>query len=1099
MSYVYTDVIAKIGQKFYNEDMKYKYQGSADKLQKRDFCRGTREEYTRRWLAERLSYLDTRFQAGEEATKTAVVRSNVTDVLSLTIEVYHPQWVRVKFMDGTTPVIKRLEANVPTVFKSSECVDIPGGIVTNPVNNNITIYNVSNIKTLDGLISLRPSEIMIQYMERLTSLDVHGTNKLMILDVLNNTNLQTLNVRDCINLGWDSSANKFSGALNLQQCTNLRHCDISNTGLTGLQLPKNAGSLEYFDGSNTNIDAIEMVGQPYIEEIKMSGCLHLGKVVAQNCARLEVLNLANTTVAELDITLCPNINEINISGTSNLNSLSLNACQNLRVLNMEGFKSPRYNVLNLTTCPNIEHLYLSGTTNLTGISFATGGSKLKTLDISNSSIYTTRFGQSGEFPSYIDLGNFNLTNIKFTNNNRVQHIKNLDYTGSGYITFENCRELHTIECKTGGKLKLIGGLTRTFADCVKLTNLPLDALDLSASTSSSECFSGCRLITMEQAKKIMDAVKNIGLNSGEHWRFFNGCSGIKGELPSDFFANAKSLSGMYHFFTGTRLTGQLPTNLLQPMKNNLTSLQYAFAGQTGITGNVPPKFFAGLSKVTRINNMFDGCTNLSGTVAEGIFADMPLLVNAWSTFLNCKGLYGKIPSDLFAYNTVLEDCSSFFSGCSGLVGGVPETIFTNPDGAQYTSLTKISGMFNGCSGLSGSSFPVNMLMYTPQLLDVQSLFSGCSGIEAPIPNYFFKYTPLIQNASYCFANTGANGTFPNNIFKGLTGLTNVAGFFQGCNKISGALPEGLFSDNPNLAVIDYLFSGCKGIQGTIPPNLFFGLEEDTEDKQFNIQSAKGVFRNCSTLSGYIPEQLMFKFKMVEDLSEFFQNCHYLRGDVPSLLLSKCEKLKRCNNMFSEANGIGNRNPNENNPYCIPQELFENNFLLEECRGMFYSWGETTPLPTGVSHGLKGAIPPNLFDNNTKLLTVEGMFSGQSEITGEIQGDLFRFCPNIENLSNFLSGCSGITKLGDDFLGNNKKVKNVYWMFYGCSNMVGTAVPIWTNNYCPLITGTDSSKFSNCFTHCIKLTNYYTEIPSQWGGGYTPTSQASLSLSDEEQE
>ena len=72
-----------------------------------------------------------------------------------------------------------------------------------------------------------------------------------------------------------------------------------------------------------------------------------------------------------------------------------------------------------------------------------------------------------------------------------------------------------------------------------------------------------------------------------------------------------------------------------------------------------------------------------------------------------------------------------------------------------------------------------------------------------IPNYFFQYTPLVQNVSYCFANTGANGTFPSNIFKGLTGLTNASGFFSGCGNISGTLPEGLFSDNPNLAIIDY--------------------------------------------------------------------------------------------------------------------------------------------------------------------------------------------------------------------------------------------------------------------------------------------------------
>ena len=1085
MSYIYTDVIAKVGQKFYNEDMKYKYQGNADKLQKRDFCRGTREEYTRRWLFERLSYLDTRFQVGEEASTTAVVRSNVMDVLEVTIETYHPQWVRVKFMDGTTPVIKRLNANTPTTFSSLECKDIPNGMVTNPVNNNITIYCVSHIKVLDGLMNLKPSEIMIQQMGRLTELDVHGTKNLVTLDVLNNTNLQTLNVKDCTKLGWDSSADKYSGTLNLTNCVNLRYCDISNTGLAGLQLPENTGSLEYFDASNTNIDAVAMVGQPYIQEIKMSNCLKLGSVTAQNCSRLSKLTLANTTISSLDITLCPSIDEIDISGTSNLNTLSLNACPSLRILNMQGFKSPNYNILNLSTCPNIEKLYLSGTTNLAKITFAETSSKLKVLDVSNSSISSARFGQNVDFPSYLDLGRFNLTDVKFTNNNQIQHIKNLDYTGSGNRTFTNCSNLHTIECKEGGKLKLTGGLNQTFYGCSKLTGIP-SQLDLSASTSSSEAFSGCSKITLTQAKAIMDSVRNTGLNSGSHWRFFSGCSGISGVLPSNFFENAQSLSGMSYFFSGCKIQGQLPGNLLQPMKNKLTTIDYAFSGQTGITGNIPPTFFRNLTKLTNISNAFSGCTNLSGSLPTEMLKDLTGLTSAYSVFSGCSNLVGRIPEDLFAYNTKLADCSSFFSGCSGLVGQIPDTLFTNPNGSKYNALTKISGMFKGCTGLFGNVFPTNLLQHTPALLDVSSLFDGCRGIEAQIPNYFFQYTPLIQNASYCFANTGANGTFPSNIFKRLSGLSNVAGFFSGCGGISGTLPEGLFSDNPNLTTIDYLFQGCRGIQGAIPENLFFGLEEDTEEFSFNIQSAIGVFNGCNTISGYIPPKLLYKFKMVEDLSNFFQNCYQLRGDVPEGFLSQCARLKRCNNMFNESNGIGNRNPNSNNPYCIPEDLFANNFLLEECAGMFGSWGESTPLPSGVSHGLKGDIPANLFENNSKLLNVSGMFAGQGGITGELAGDLFRFNPNIENLSSFVGGCSGITRLGDNFLGNNKKVKNVYYMFYGCGNMVGTAVPIWTNTYCPLITGTDVTKFQDCFRGCTELTNYYTEIPTQWGGGYSPT-------------
>lgn len=1106
MSYIYTDVIAKVGQKFYNEDMKYKYQESTEKLDKREFCRGTREEYTRRWLYERLSYLDSRFQVGDEALTTAVVRSNIVGVLNVTIETYHPQWVSVKFMDNTTPVYKRLAANTPTTFSSSESIDIPGGLVTNPVNNNITIQCVSNIKVLDGLMDLKPSEVSIGHMKRLTGLDVHGSNKLYKLEILNNENLQTLNVKDCTKLGFDPSTDKYNGALNLTGCTNLRTCDISNTGLTSCQLPINSGSLEYFDGSRTNIDQITLEGQPYITEIKMAQCLSLGKVIAKNCSRLTTMNLANTTIANLDITLCPNIESINISGTSNLNTLSLNACQNLKTLNMEGFKSPLYNILNLSTCPNIQNLYLSGTTNLVGITFHEQGHGLKVLDISNSSIKAARFGQNVEMPNFLDLGHFNLTLFKCTNNNQIEYIKNIDYNGSGNQTFFQCNKLKSIECKQGGKLKLTGHLGQTFMGCGELTGIP-SQLDLSAATSSSEAFSGCRKITMEQAKMIMDSTKNTGLNSGVHWRFFSGCyyndgrgteTGIKGELPANFFANAQALSGMSYFFSGCKLQGQLPATLLQPMKNSITTVEYAFENQTGLTGNVPATFFHNLSKLTAINDVFLGCSNLIGTVSTGLLKDLTELKYAWSTFGGCKNLVSKIPDDLFMNNTKLQDCSGFFSGCSGLSGQIPETIFSNPSGTKYANLTKISNMFSGCSGLTGE-FPTNLLLDAPNVVDVSYLFQNCSSIEAPIPNYFFQNTQFIQNASYCFAGTGANGAFPNDIFKGLSGLTNVAGFFEGCKNIHGTLPLGLFSDNPQLKIIDYLFAGMTGITGDIPGNLFFGEEPDPEDGSigFGITSAKGVFKSCSQLSGYLPDKLLYKFSQVEDLSEFFYACYYLRGDIPTGFLSKCSKLKRCNSMFHEANGIGNRNANSNNPYAIPEDLFENNFLLEECSSMFYSWGNTTPLPSGVSHGLQGAIPPDLFANNSKLLNVNYMFAGQgglvtrvSEVDYPLNGDFFRYNPKIENVAGLFGGCSGIRLLGDNFLGNNKKLRNVSELFRGCGNLVGIAVPLWTNTYAPLISGTDTSKFQMCYSGCTKLTNYYTEIPTQWGGGYTPTTTTS---------
>mgnify|MGYP006923299610 CR=1 FL=1 len=56
----------------------------------------------------------------------------------------------------------------------------------------------------------------------------------------------------------------------------------------------------------------------------------------------------------------------------------------------------------------------------------------------------------------------------------------------------------------------------------------------------------------------------------------------------------------------------LKSAILQPLKNSLTSTQYCFSGQTGLTGGVPSTLFHNLTKVVSINNMFEGCTNMEG-------------------------------------------------------------------------------------------------------------------------------------------------------------------------------------------------------------------------------------------------------------------------------------------------------------------------------------------------------------------------------------------------------------------------------------------------------------------------------------------------------
>ena len=129
-----------------------------------------------------------------------------------------------------------------------------------------------------------------------------------------------------------------------------------------------------------------------------------------------------------------------------------------------------------------------------------------------------------------------------------------------------------------------------------------------------------------------------------------------------------------------------------------------------------------------------------------------------------------------------------------------------------------------------------------------------------------------------------------------------------------------------------------------------------------------------------------------------------------------------------------------------------------------------------------------------------MFAGQGSIdtliggtSYPINGDLFRFNTKIENVAGLFGGCGSIRELGDNFLGNNKKLRDVHELFRGCGNMVGTAVPLWTNDYAPNIPN-DNNYYSLCYSGCTKLTNY-NEIPSQWGGGKTVSASEASAVSE----
>ena len=1022
LEYLDEGLISKIGAKFYNMDARYKYMG--DNRGYAYLTNGNRLEHTKRWLTERISYLDSVYEYGAYVDMSATVRTNIKSVLTFQIKTYHPQMVTIRFQDGTTLLKKYCDNTGYTVFSSSEVDSFAqwGGVVQNDKDNNVAIMGVENILDIQGLEDMNVSHLLYSNMQRITTIEMPRA-PIRELTLGLNTMLQKVNLKNCTKLGYNELTGQYDGGLDVSNCTNLRYLDISNTGLSRLALSDVGGNLDYFDASNTNITSISMVGQPYLEELKMENCTHLATVKAENCSELRKILIPNSQVNTFSVGQCAKMEEIDISNTASLNNLTLDGCPNLLKLNMSGFQNQNFTELNLTTCPKIQNLNISGCGYLTNISFETNCRTLKTFNCKNSAITAIRFGRQNDFPNYLDLSPFLLTSVSFENCPRVVNIKGLNYEGSGSRMFYGCGNLVTIETLTNGKLKC-NNLSQFATSCAKLTTLPA-TIDFTTATNASEAFWGCSALSKSECKRVAQSCPKI--TNGR--RMFSGTK--SGSLDEDFFSNMGSLQDSWRMFEGN-VTGELHPNLFKPL-TNITDTTYMFAS-CSFTGGIPKGFFSANTKLKTTYNMFNGCSGLDGSIYDDLFENCPELTGTDAMFSGCN-LTCRIPTDLFKNNLKLASCQSMFNSNKNLYGEVPATLFRGQgNDRRYPNLTNVASFVANCPNLTGA-FPQNFFINCPNISNATSLFKGCTNITGDIPSDILQPCKnAILTVDYMFADTGASGGFPRGIFAGCRNISNVSGFFRN-SKITDSIPNDLLADCTSLLHVAYLFEGCQGIVGQIPENLLANTGE--------LLSVAGIFKNCRMLTSSIPEHLFDNCAKVTDMSYIFGGCWRITGDIPEDLFRNCTKVRTLANAFQDCKNLGNKMPSDINPYFMPPTLLHDCPMLENASYMFYQWGETNGGSMGNT-SYKRLIPEDFFKNCPNLLECAGMFAGNSHVQGEIPSMFFYYNTKLQNIREMFWD-SGFDAVGDDLFARTKDLRNVESAFRGKSNMTGTITPIWNTS------------------------------------------------------
>lgn len=1052
LEYHNDNFIDQIGQRFYNQDARLKY--TAEKHQSYLYLvNGTRREYTKRWLRERLIYLDSVFEYSTSFAKKGTIRTNVNDYLTLKIKMKSPRYIKVKWTDSLPYNKYYVGSDKLYEFRSP----VP---ITN-TGNNLDMLGVDGIVEIESFTHLKPSYIQLDGMVNITKCIAQNSSLLTEVSIGQNKMLQYIDFKGCENLG-KNELGESTGNLNVIHCANLKYLDISNTSFASVavvdinantpdpSMAKGSGSIEYFNASNTDITDITIWNQTYLTEIQMSGCEDLATINVGNCERLHTMNLPNTRIATFTIVDCPSLTYIDISNTAKLHSLRLDGCPNLKTLLMQRINSKNITELDLTTCPKLKKLDISTSGFIEYITFAPGFNTLDTLLVGNTPLKSIRYGKADHFPNAINLQPLNLSSINFSNCPNIKSITNINYEGPGYQLFYNCTSLVSIS----GRVKAWGDSYCIFGYCSSLTTLP--TLDFSELQGGSDGCIQCTSLTWDAVRQILNA---CGPSFTGGWRFFSGCTGISGPIPAELFVNTPNVSNLHEFFAGcSGITGSIPADLFKPLGTALTSVEEVFINCINLTGSIPATLFSSNPNIVNAHGAFRNCVNLSGPIPETLIHQLNQLTMVERMFAGCRNIGGAIPARFFAKSPALTSAYEIFVG-TGITGSIPANLFVKEDGTKHT-LTSIGSMFESCKNIYGE-IPSTLFDNVPNVVNVDYFFKNCSGVTGRIPAKLFANNPNLIRVGGFFEGTNVSGEIPETLIQNKKKLTYASYLFKNCQQLNGAIPKNLFKGCSLLDEVRELFWGCNGLSGSIPNGLFSDCGA--------IREIRGAFAYCARLTGSIPEDLFARCTKVQYFDQVFMGSWRLSGRIPGNLMKTCVEAISIADMFANAKGLGDPNIHDGNPYFIDEDFLINCSKLENINNLFNHWGE----PTSVGSSLQGAIPPYLFAGCSKLREAVGVFAGSAIGGGkQIPATLFSNSPNLYTIHSLFGGCGNVSSIGENIFINNKNLTDVHWTFYYCGGLRGNSYPFWEKGHGKI---RDSSQ---CYAGASNLSDY-ASIPASY--------------------
>lgn len=1115
MKYIYGEQVSQIPQINYNKDMQTKYLNFGSSYLYA--CHGNRYQHMKRWIRERLVYVDTLMEYYVSTSDFITIRANKQGPVYLDLQTYVPMYLKVKWRDeanNTGVQVQRVGRGEKVRFTYN---------MPTATDQEVIIYGGQYLKNLGDVSNLQPTTMLIANAKKLTSIECHSPN-LINTDLSACTLMQEIDISNCSKLGTGVGAQP---TLNLSDSKYLRKIDISGTALTAVYTSQAGGNLEeiYYPSTVQQIQlanqkSLHTIGIPYDEEHDIA-CKNLNLVSINNCPNVSKMCypydetnqfLAFKYVQNLSIINSLQIENMNFDGFHKLKTVTLSSLKTIRSLGFDNM-SPKgaestLRSITIADCPNVTTLTMNCTSDDYTITFAQNA----VLDLSGA-------GSIAKIESNYSIKGLKTIILPLS-------IKDIEFIPEyGDVTCD----IKNLWSSSTAYLHESDGFTGIDLTDIKLRNINLgslllinDAINFNIAPTNVNPYLNTNRDNVTYPYFQPEGVIDLTNYTGGFNKFFGGVDLNKLQVICNKPLPQTDFSYCFYnsTFDNTDNFESLLRNIIQ-----LSNGSYMFAGTT-IT-NIDILNRITLSEGAILDYMFAGCLNLVSadglnisnkvSSAIGMLKDCTNITTATNMRIRARGPVKQFMQGCRKLTTIaggilenVTDCSFMFEGDSNLTNvldKLPSTVNgkavlmygdcgieilsnTRFEKGSYTQGYNDNGIFKGCpiKRVENVYFDVDLgtagRNWTWNGLDQQKFFKGVSTIEYVDievgPNCRKLELAFLGNkVSYCKivgnSFTSIKGMFHSNSSPTLTldiDTSNVIDMSYAFASLScNSLNLGNKWNTSNTENMSSMFDSSS------LPSL------DLSDWNFSsLQSLSQAFRQMTKIT-YI--KLAGNFKNLTTISYAFYQCSSATEiDLSGMIISS--KFVDMNTTFAamsklvrvsfpsnlEESGLTNFSHFTD---CTISNLDVYNYRIPPSATKVGAWN------FGGVGGIRTYVNlHNVYIGNNEIIS-DGLFR-----TTAIKSidDNIEFNPNVSKW-NFDNAFKGATNLTNDFIFPESTVSAIN-CFKDCTKMKAIHSN-WKISYIRDIDATD------CYAGCtgiitldgeVVVNEYSTgldEVPVEWGG------------------